>query len=94
MSVVWLDSLRGFLFPYRTHLEEEVDYLRAQLAQRQRRIDELQESLIEAKTPRPPAPRPEPKPMPPVKPRGWEKMRTSLYEAEAKKEQPDGQSVA
>lgn len=43
----WLRQLLGALFPYRRHLEEEINYLRGQVAQKQRRIDELQEALIE-----------------------------------------------
>ena len=33
------------MFPYRTHLEREIDYLKAQLAQERRRVDVLQEQL-------------------------------------------------
>ena len=33
------------LFPCRTHLEAEVEYLRAQLAQKDRRLDEMQQAL-------------------------------------------------
>lgn len=77
------DRLRVFLFPYRAHLEEEVDYLRAQLAQRQRRVDELQEALIESKTPPAKTPRSEPRPLPPVKPRGWEEFRRSHKDDDA-----------
>jgi hypothetical protein len=44
------------LFPMRTHLCEEIDYLRSQVAQKQRRIDELQEALIAIKQPAPRVP--------------------------------------
>src|SRR6202034_572674 len=83
-------QLRAFLFPYRTHLEEEiadlkfrhvqeVTYLRSQLAQRQRRVDELQEFLIESRNKNPPprAPRPEPPPPHAAKPVGWDAFRNS-----------------
>lgn len=36
------------LFPYRTHLEAEIEYLKTLLAQRTRRCDELQEALFKA----------------------------------------------
>lgn len=49
----WLKELMNILFPMRVHLAEEIDYLRAQVAQKQRRIDELQEALIELKKPAP-----------------------------------------
>jgi hypothetical protein len=67
----------AILFPYRTHLEEEVDYLRAQLSQKQRRIDEMQEALIAVAKPAPPKPRPEIPPVAPVK-RGWEAYRKQI----------------
>lgn len=38
-----LDELKAFLFPYRTHLEREIEYLKSQVAQHQRRIDVLTE---------------------------------------------------
>ena len=38
---------------HRIHLEEEIDYLRAQLSQKQRRNDELQEALIGIAKPKP-----------------------------------------
>ena len=66
------------LFPYRKLIREELDYLRAQLSQKQRRVDELQEALIEIAKPKPIAARaPEP-----VKPhamtRGWEALRRKM----------------
>jgi len=73
-SADFLSRLRTFLFPYRTHLEAEVEYLRSQLAQRQRRVDELQEAMVVVAVPPPKTPR-EPKPLPPVQPRGWEALR-------------------
>ena len=38
---------RTFLFPYRSHLEAEIEYLRGQLQQRLRRQDELEGSMLE-----------------------------------------------
>jgi len=73
-----LQTLRRFFFPYRSHLENEVEYLRLQLAQRQRQIDELQQSLIDIRTPKPSAPRNPPPPPSPVKPRGWRKWQQQL----------------
>ena len=34
------------LFSYRTHMESEIEYLRGQIAQKERRIDEMQQTLI------------------------------------------------
>lgn len=68
MNVRWL-------FPYRTHLEDEIEFLRAQLAQQARRYDELQAMLLQPKpaatAPRAPAPIVMPKPM------GWDAYRAS-----------------
>ena len=41
----YLRPLFAALFPYRAYLEAEIEYLKAQLAQKQRRIDEMQEML-------------------------------------------------
>ncbi|MFP5230785.1 MAG: hypothetical protein ACLGXA_24475 [Acidobacteriota bacterium] len=79
----WLNTFIAALFPYRTHLEAEVAYLKGQLAQRQRRVDELQEALIAAKAPMPPQPRSEPAAPSPAKPRGWNAWRESRKEADA-----------
>ena len=49
----WLRSLLLILFPYRQHMTEEIDYLRAQVAQKQRRIDEMQDTLLFYKVPQP-----------------------------------------
>jgi hypothetical protein len=79
--MTWLKTLIDTLCPCRSHLEREVEYLRAQLAQRQRRVDELQESLIESliesKNPPLRGPRPEPPPLLQTKPVGWEAFRAS-----------------
>ena len=61
------------LFPYRTHLEREIDYLKAQLAQERRRVDVLHEQW-----------KPQPKPITagemirtpkPIIPKGWDATR-------------------
>jgi hypothetical protein len=84
MRLEWLRTIAGILAPYRAHLCEEVDYLRAQLAQRQRRVDELQEALIDAKAPPVRIARSEPAPPPPpLKPRGWEEFRRSEQKKDA-----------
>jgi hypothetical protein len=49
LAMNWLRDLLNTLFPYRALVAEELDYLRAQLAQKQRRIDELQDALISSK---------------------------------------------
>jgi hypothetical protein len=73
----------NWLFAYRAHLNEEIDYLKDQLAQRQRRIDELQESLIQI------AQKPTMKvqhrqapdgKLAPIQPRGWEELRKQRRE--------------
>lgn len=45
------------LFPYRSHLEDEIVYLRAQLARADRRIDELEGKITPIPLPRRPAPK-------------------------------------
>jgi hypothetical protein len=45
-----LDLMR-ILFPFRSHLLLEIEYLRAQLASRGRKIDELQEMILEIRKP-------------------------------------------
>jgi hypothetical protein len=67
--VKWIE----YLFPYRTHLEREVEYLRAQVAQQRRRLDEIEGGMLELmrglgrKEPR----REPAKPIA-IKARGWE----------------------
>ena len=67
------------IFPYRTHLEQEIVWLQDQLAQKQRRIDEMQEKLLDL--PRAvPKVQYERKPdgkLVPVQPRGWEAFRAA-----------------
>jgi hypothetical protein len=76
----------AILLPYRAHLEDEVDYLRGQVAQKQRRIDEMQATIntftlgLVKKT----AERREPVSIPNNKPRGWDDYRrTRKHDSEA-----------
>jgi len=70
--------LIALIFPYRAHLEREIVWLKEQLAQKQRRVDELQEALIESA--KRPAMKIQYKQEPdgkltPVQPRGWDEYR-------------------
>lgn len=87
MNLTWL-------FPYRAHLEAEIDYLRAQLAQKQRRIDALQESLIEISKPAPRVylSKDDPKIQVRVQPKGWDAVRADRKANPEPKEEPDGVS--
>jgi hypothetical protein len=85
-----------WLFPYRAHLNAEIAWLKEQLAQRQRRIDELQESPIEV------ASRPsmkvqyERKPdgkLALVQPRGWEEYRRQRRENPEEPEQENNDAI-
>jgi len=71
-----LSVVKAWLFPYRTHLELEVEYLRAQVAQKQRRVDEFQEMFakisLRAVQPRERGAAPV---APEVKPKGWDEYR-------------------
>ena len=69
----WLE----FLFPYRSHLESEVEYLRTQLAQSQRERRELEALIADLAKPAPKV-QYESKPdgkLIPVQPRGWDAYR-------------------
>jgi len=46
-----LSEIIAAIFPLRTVLLAEIDYLKSQLAQERRRVDVLQEGLIQAKRP-------------------------------------------
>ena len=46
-----MQFLVPLLFPYRTHLEAEIVWFQEQLAQKQRRVDELQDALVAVKQP-------------------------------------------
>ena len=81
-------TITEFFFPLRTRLQNEVDYLRMELARANRRADEL----IEALTRQPEKTvRPEPRPLPPVKPRGWAEFRQATAAKDKEKEQQDAQ---
>lgn len=79
-----------YLFPYRTHLEREVEYLRAQVAQQRRRLDEVENAMLEVirelgkKEPR----KDVAKPVVTIKARGWE-----AYRAQAKKEMEESNEI-
>lgn len=77
-------TLREFLnmlFPYRQHLNEEIDYLREQLAQKQRRIDVMQDALVSISLPsKPSAPRDKPAPLKALQPIGIEAVRAARRE--------------
>lgn len=85
-----LEIILRLIFPYRTHLEQEVEYLKAQLAQNQRRVDEMRElvsnwaSKIAEKKPREPLI----EPMNPVKPTGFGEYKQKL------RSQGDGEGSA
>jgi len=75
-----LKQIWAVLFPYRAHLEDEVVYLRSQLAQKDRRLVEMQDTLAvmatgSSKTPREPR---EPKPPVHGQPIGWDAKREQL----------------
>lgn len=59
MSKFWtvLGAIFKMLFPYRTHLEAEVLYLRSQLARADRRIEEIEGKLTPIPAPHRPAPK-------------------------------------
>jgi hypothetical protein len=71
-----MDKLLRFIFPLRYHLMDEVEYLKQQLAQARRRVDELQDALALAAIPKEAAPRPA-RPLPPLhlKTRSFEELR-------------------
>lgn len=71
-----LTDVRAFLFPYCTHLEAEVEYLKGQLAQKQRRIDEMQDAINKAAL-KPATVRLQPAPPHAVPPKGWDAYRVS-----------------
>ena len=52
-----LNLLYRTLFPYRSHLEDEIVYLRAMLARSDRRIEELEGKITPIPQPRRPAPK-------------------------------------
>lgn len=91
----WLAQFASFLFPLRTHLIDEIEYLRGQVAQKQRRIDELQDALAEIAKPAPKVQferKPDGK-LVPVQPRGWDAWRAAKR-AEPKEEEANGTEQA
>jgi hypothetical protein len=73
-----MQHLIPFLFPYRAHLEAEIVWFQEQLAQKQRRIDELQEALIGLKQPSMKiqyVQKPDGALAPVTQPRGWDALR-------------------
>jgi hypothetical protein len=70
-------SILAALFPYRAHLEAEIEYLREQVAQKQRRIDILLDAVVKAAAPKAVIPREPPAPIKSVQPRGWDEVRAA-----------------
>jgi len=88
-----LSDFVSVLFPLRTHMEREIEFLKSQLAQERRRVDVLQEGLIAAKRPSVlvqssarvnPAGKP--------RPVGWEATRAEIRN-ESREEEPQGLST-
>ena len=75
----WLAQFASFLFPLRTHLIDEIEYLRGQIAQRQRQVDVLTDALVMAKIPVPKVQfeRESSGKLIPVQPRGWDAYRAN-----------------
>lgn len=71
-----LFELSAFLFPYRTHLERELEYAKTLLAQQTKRADDLQYELVSLKRPAVLMPRPVGKPVE-VVPKGWDATRAA-----------------
>ena len=82
----WLAQFASFLFPLRTHLIDEIEYLRGQVAQRQRQVDVLTDALVMAKIPVPKVQfeRESSGKLIPVQPRGWDAWRAARRSEEAK----------
>ena len=95
----WLAQFASFLFPLRTHLIDEIEYLRGQVAQRQRQVDVLTDALVMAKIPVPKVQferEPSGK-LIPVQPRGWDAFRAVRRverEANPEEEQASGTEQA
>jgi len=74
-----LSDIIAFLLPMRTHMLAEIDYLKSQLAQERRRVDVLQEGLIQAKRPSVlMTQRAQVNPTTKPKPVGWEATRAEI----------------
>lgn len=70
----FITALRAAIFPMRTHLEQEISYLKQQLAYQQRRGDELTAKLIALATPEAKQPRHAPA-VPKIVAKGWDAYR-------------------
>ncbi len=66
------------IFPLRSHMEQEIEFLKSQLAQERRRVDVLQEGLISAKRPSVPVSPARVNPNIKPKPVGWEATRAEM----------------
>jgi len=74
-----LSEITEVIFPLRAHLIAEIDYLKSQLAQERRRVDVLQEGLIQAKRPSVlMTQRAQVNPTTKPKPVGWEATRAEI----------------
>lgn len=80
------------IFPMREHMQNEIEYLRSQLSQKQRHIDELQSALVEKITPKV---RSESKStVPPKVIRGWDAYRVrAKREREEERQEEDEERV-
>jgi hypothetical protein len=89
-----LSEFTAFMFPLRTELLAEIDYLKSQLAQERRRVDVLQEGLIQAKRPSVlMTQRAQVNPTTKPKPVGWEATRAEIRnEPEEVSARPDTRS--
>ena len=88
-----ISEIREFLFPLRSALLAEIEYLKSQLAQERRRVDVLQEGLIQAKRPSVlMTQRAQVNPTTKPKPVGWEATRAEIRN-ESREEEPQGLST-
>ena len=81
------------MFGFKKHLEDEIEYLKAQLAQKQRRVDELQEALIAVAKPSPKVvyeKKPDGK-LVKVQPNGWEEVRNYQRNHPEEVEEPEAE---
>jgi hypothetical protein len=85
----WYEILFRSLFPYRYHLQDEVDYLKGQLASQTRRADIAVEQLLAFKIQAIEAPKPIRIPKPPIdqadlKGLGWESYQRTKAAVQAR----------
>lgn len=73
-----LSEIIAAVFPLRTVLLAEIDYLKSQLAQERRRVDVLQEALAATKRPALFVPAAKVNPIIKPKPVGWEATRAEM----------------